>query len=384
MEVCTSRPRRLAGAGDLRRRRADAKHARAAVDGRQANQRETAGANGAVAALWAIRGAVIAGLSALLCAGLIVLLRPMLQRYALAKPNARSSHRVPTPQGGGIAVMTATLAASGFGLVTLGAPLTPSLATAFAAVIVMAGVGVADDIRPLAVAPRLLLQALAVAAVICALPNALRVVPVLPLSLERALLFVGGLWFVNLVNFMDGIDWMTVVEVIPVAGALVVFGGLGALSGDAVVVALALGGAMLGFAYFNRPAAKLFLGDVGSLPIGLLLGWLLVLLAGAGHLAAALLLPLYYLADATLTLLRRLSRGERIWQAHRTHYYQRATDRGFTVSEIVGRVFIVNLVLAALALATALVKSRLVDAAALACGAALVGLLLYSLTRKRH
>lgn len=335
-----------------------------------------------MAALWAMGGAAIAGLSALLCVGLIVLLHPMLQRYALAKPNARSSHRVPTPQGGGIAVMAATLAASGFGLVTFGAPFTPSLATAFTAVIVMAGVGVFDDIRPLAVAPRLLLQALAVAAVIYALPEALRVLPAWPLSLERALLFVGGLWFVNLVNFMDGIDWMTVVEVIPVAGALVVFGGLGALSPDAVVVALALGGAMLGFAYFNRPAAKLFLGDVGSLPIGLLLGWLLVRLAGAGYLTAALLLPLYYLADATLTLLQRLSRGERIWQAHRAHYYQRATDRGFTVSEIVGRVFIVNLVLAALALATVLAKSRLVDAAALACGAALVGLLLYSFTRK--
>jgi UDP-N-acetylmuramyl pentapeptide phosphotransferase/UDP-N-acetylglucosamine-1-phosphate transferase len=330
-----------------------------------------------------MRGAAIAGLSALVCVALIVLLRPMLQRYALAKPNARSSHRVPTPQGGGIAVMAATLAASGFGLVAFVAPFTPSLATAFAAAIVMAAVGVFDDVRPLAVAPRLLLQALAVAAVIYALPDTLRVLPAWPLSLERALLFVGGLWFVNLVNFMDGIDWMTVVEVVPVAGALVVFGGLGALSSDAVAVALALGGAMVGFAYFNRPAAKLFLGDVGSLPIGLLLGWLLVRLAGAGHLAAALLLPLYYLADATLTLLQRLSRGERIWQAHRTHYYQRATDRGFAVGEIVGLVLIVNLVLAALALATVLVKSRLVDGAALACGAALVGLLLYGFTRKR-
>jgi len=115
-----------------------------------------------------------------------------------------------------------------------------------------------------------------------------------------------------------------------------------------------------------------------------LVGWLLVLLAGAGHLAAALLLPLYYLADATLTLLRRLSSGERIWQAHRTHYYQRATDRGFTVTEIVARVFVVNLVLAALALITVPAGSRLVDAAAFACGAALVALLLYSFTRKRR
>ena len=332
--------------------------------------------------MWAMRGAAISGLSALVCVGLIVLLHPVLQRYALAKPNARSSHRVPTPQGGGIAVIAATLAASGVGLVSFGAPLTASLTAAFAAVIVMACVGVADDVRPLAVAPRLLLQALAVTAVVYALPNELRVVPVLPLWFERALLFVGGLWFVNLVNFMDGIDWMTVVEVIPIAAALAVFGAAAALPPEAVVVALALGGAMLGFAYFNRPAAKLFLGDVGSLPIGLLVGWLLVLLAGAGHLAAALLLPLYYLADATLTLLRRLSSGERVWQAHRTHYYQRATDRGFTVTEIVARVFVVNLVLAGLALITVLAGSRIAGAAAFACGAVLVALLLYSFTRK--
>ncbi len=334
--------------------------------------------------MWAMRGAAIVGLSALVCVGLIVVLHPLLQRYALAKPNARSSHRVPTPQGGGIAVIAATLTASAVGLVIFGAPLTAPLVTALAAVIVMAGLGVADDVRPLGVTPRLLLQALAVAAVIYALPNELRVVPILPFWLERGLLFVGGLWFVNLVNFMDGIDWMTVVEVIPIAAALATLGAVAALPPEAVVVALALGGAMLGFAYFNRPAAKLFLGDVGSLPIGLLVGWLLVLLAGAGHLAAALLLPLYYLADATLTLLRRLSSGERVWQAHRTHYYQRATDRGFTVTEIVARVFVVNLVLAGLALISVLAGSRIADAAAFACGATLVAALLYGFTRKRR
>ena len=366
--------------GALRRGRADAKHGTAAADTESA---VGTGSERAVAAMWAIRGAAIIGLSAIVCVGLIVILRPMLRRYALAKPNARSSHRVPTPQGGGIAVIAATLAASGVGLIAFGAPLTASLATAFAGVIVMACVGVADDVRPLAVAPRLLLQTLAVVAVIYALPSEVRVLPIVPLWLERALLFVGGLWFVNLVNFMDGIDWMTVVEVIPIAAALAVLGALAAVPSEAVVVALALGGAVAGFAYFNRPAAKLFLGDVGSLPIGLLVGWLLVLLAGAGHLAAALLLPLYYLADATLTLLRRLSSGERVWQAHRTHYYQRATDRGFTVTEIVARVFIVNLVLAGLALITVLAGSHLVDTAAFACGAVLVAALLYSFTRKR-
>src|SRR5579884_1901168 len=127
----------------------------------------------------AIRGVAVIGLSALICVGLIVVMHPVLQRYALAKPNARSSHRVPTPQGGGIAVIAATLAASGVGLVSFGAPMTASLCTAFAAAIVMGCVGVADDVRPLAVTPRLLLQALAVAVVIYALPHELRVAPML-------------------------------------------------------------------------------------------------------------------------------------------------------------------------------------------------------------
>jgi UDP-N-acetylmuramyl pentapeptide phosphotransferase/UDP-N-acetylglucosamine-1-phosphate transferase len=335
------------------------------------------------AAFWALRGGAVAVFAAFVCAALIVILQPLLRRYALAKPNARSSHRQPTPQGGGIAVLAATIAASAFGLFSLGASLATPLVVAFAAAIVMAGVGAADDIRPLAVAPRLALQALAVAAVIYALPEQLRTAPFLPWWIERLALFLGGLWFVNLVNFMDGIDWMTVAEIVPITAALVALGSLGALSLDGIAVSLALGGAMLGFAYFNRPTARLFLGDVGSLPIGLLTGWLLVLLAGAGQFTAALLLPLYYLADATVTLVRRLSRGERVWQAHRTHYYQRATDRGYSVTEIVARVFAVNLVLAALALATAVADSRIVDAAALFCGAALVGWLLYAFTRRR-
>src|SRR5262249_24890955 len=176
------------------------------------------------------------------------------------------------------------------------------LAWVLGAAALIAAVGAADDVRPMPVLPRLLLQALAVAIVIAALPPGLRVAPPLPWALERALLALAALWFVNLANFMDRIDWMTVAETVPVAGGLVVAGWLGALPSAGVVAALALLGAMIGFAPFNRPVARLFLGDVGSLPIGLLLAWLLILLALNGHVAAALLLPLYYLAAATLTL----------------------------------------------------------------------------------
>ena len=189
-----------------------------------------------------------------------------------------------------------------------------------------------------------------------------------------------AVWFVNLVNFMDGIDWITVVEVVPITAALVVFGLTGALPPAATFVAMALCGGMIGFAPFNRPVARLFLGDVGSLPIGLLLTWLLILLAGSGHLAAALLLPLYYLADSTITLLCRLAKGEPVMAAHRSHFYQRALDNGFSVTEVVARVFVVNLALIGLAAATVLSAAPVLHAVAIAAGCVIVGLLLVQMT----
>src|SRR5262249_61529447 len=83
----------------------------------------------------------------------------------------------------------------------------------------------------------------------------------------------------DLVNFMDGIDWMTVAEVVPVTAALWIASWFGALTPVDAALAIAVAGAMLGFAPFNRPVARLFLGDVGSLPLGLLLFWLLLRLA---------------------------------------------------------------------------------------------------------
>ena len=164
---------------------------------------------------------------------------------------------------------------------------------------------------------------------------------------------------------------------------LALFGTLGALPPEAVVVAVALCGGLIGFAPFNQPVARIFLGDVGSLPIGLLAGGLLMALACNGHLVAALILPLYYLADATITLLRRMARGEPFWQAHRTHFYQRATDRGLTVPAIVARVFAVNLALVAIAVTTIVWPGFQVGAAALAAATALVAWLLHDLARGR-
>jgi UDP-N-acetylmuramyl pentapeptide phosphotransferase/UDP-N-acetylglucosamine-1-phosphate transferase len=323
-------------------------------------------------------GAIV--LAALLSACIVWAIRPLLLRHALAKPNARSSHRVPIPQGAGIAVTIATLLIAGVVGGSIGAGV-PTLVLGATALIAL--VGFADDLRNIPVIPRLILQGLSVGAVLAGGSDELRIIPACPFWLERAVLFLAGLWFVNLVNFMDGLDWMTVAEVVPVTAALVVLGACGELTPSTMIVAAALGGATLGFAPFNRPVAKIFLGDVGSLPIGLLLGWCLLQLAYRQDLTAALLLPLYYLADATVTLLRRLAKREKVWAAHRSHFYQRATDNGFSVSRVVGEVFALNVALAALAIASIMTASPLIRIALLLFGGLAVVLVMLRFSRPR-
>jgi len=319
----------------------------------------------------------------LLTALLIIIMRPLMRRYAMARPNARSSHRKPTPQGGGFGVVAVTLALTVVAVaILLGSDAVLALVPVLAATLLLTVIGAIDDIFVIQVWPRLFWQAVAAAIVTVLLPANLHIFPQLPLWAERLLLVLAGIWFVNLVNFMDGIDWMTVAEFVPVVAALTVFGLLGFLPLHATLLAFALVGSMLGFAPFNRPVAKLFLGDIGSLPLGLLLGWLLVQLAGTGNVVAALILPLYYLADTTITLLRRLAAGEHIMQAHRSHFYQRACSNGFSVMQVVIRTFALNVTLSLLAFAT-LATAGTMSLALLALGAFLVGGQLYIFAKRR-
>jgi UDP-N-acetylmuramyl pentapeptide phosphotransferase/UDP-N-acetylglucosamine-1-phosphate transferase len=322
-------------------------------------------------------------LAAMFSACMTWAVRPLLLRYALANPNARSSHRIPTPQGAGIAVIAATLVVAGAIIACAGSTDLNIPTVVFGATLFIALVGAADDIKPIPVIPRLILQTLAVGTILSATSGDLRIIPACPFWIERGLLLLAGLWFVNLVNFMDGLDWMTVAEVVPITSALVLLGVFGELPVSATIVAAALGGAIIGFAPFNRPLAKVFLGDVGSLPVGLLLGWCLLELAFRQHMAAAVLLPLYYLADATVTLLRRLVKREPVWAAHRSHFYQRATENGFTVLRVVSEVFALNIVLAALAILSISVDSVVDSILSLLTGAIAVALVLHRFSQRR-
>ena len=233
----------------------------------------------------------------------------LIKRLTLDLPNDRSSHTRPTPRGGGLGVVPAILA-----VWLLFTPFRPW--DLLVGAVALMGLSWIDDRRGLPPLTRLLMQLAAVAWFMAGQP--LDLLPALGLGFVL-------LWFVNLYNFMDGIDGITAVETASLGTGIAVVTILSGSSPEVLIPAMALVGASLGFLVWNWHPAKVFLGDSGSVPLGLLTGGLLIILAVHGQWAAALILPAYYLADASLTLGRRLLNGEKIWQAHRKHFYQRAT-----------------------------------------------------------
>ena len=175
----------------------------------------------------------------------------------------------------------------------------------------------------------------------------------LPPLLDRLAAGLVWLWFVNLFNFMDGIDGITGVEAASIGLGLFLVALVFAETSPAVLFPLLLGAASLGFLAWNWPPSRLFLGDVGSVPLGYLIGWLLLLWAAEGQWAATLILPLYYFADATITLVRRALGGAKVWQAHREHFYQRAVQGGASHARVSLGVLACNLLLIACALVAA-------------------------------
>lgn len=268
---------------------------------------------------------VVVGLVSLL--GTAWLCRFLRQRGMIDTPNARSSHQVPTPRGGGIAPMGALF----LGLVVLSllgrVALTSMFYVAWALVI---GVGFFDDKLNLSARIRMTVHlAAAVLVVIDAGPLAFIPLPE-PMYRPCAYLaypitFVWLVGVLNLYNFLDGIDGF--------AGTQAVWVGLGvAIFFGEPLVGICIVAAALGFLAHNWHPAKIFMGDVGSASFGFFFASLPFYLQ-PGTVAEAVfvmaMLLWFFLADGTFTILRRLSRGEKIWQAHRSHLYQRLTIAGW-------------------------------------------------------
>ncbi|MGR0188217.1 MraY family glycosyltransferase [Azospirillum aestuarii] len=297
------------------------------------------------------------------------------RKAILDHPNDRSSHSIPTPRGGGWGVMLTLLPVWTLIAMTADDPLRalPILAGTLA----LMAVSWMDDRRGLGPAPRFLAQIAAVVAGLSALPgDGLVFQGLLPFWADRLVAAVGWLWFVNLFNFMDGIDGLAGSEAASIGAGLALVAALGALDPALALYGLAAAGAALGFLVWNWHPAKLFMGDVGSVPLGFTLGWLLLVLAASGLWVAALLIPAYFLADATVTLLRRLAEGKKVWQAHREHFYQKATQRGRNHAQVVRLVLALNATLLLLAVASLALGWTVLPA-----GAAAVVLLLALLAR---
>ncbi len=295
-------------------------------------------------------------------------------RQILDRPNERSAHTTPTPRGGGIAILAVLLPAW--------ALIEPALWPLLGAGVILGAVGWWDDLKGLAPWPRLIVQGLAVGLGLWQLGPVTQ--GLLPAPLDLALAGIAWLWFVNLFNFMDGIDGIAGVEAVSIGLGLAVIGLWFANFGDLAALAIALVGAALGFLYWNWHPAKLFLGDVGSQSLGYLIGFLLLRTAAQGAWAAALILPLYFLVDASWTLLRRALAGENIMAAHAQHVYQQAVRRGRQQGQVAGAVLIANMALIAFALGAEMGERPVSLAGAALTVLVLVRRLLNPLTAERN
>jgi UDP-N-acetylmuramyl pentapeptide phosphotransferase/UDP-N-acetylglucosamine-1-phosphate transferase len=292
--------------------------------------------------LWLTAAFATGLLSCVATRALIPILRG---REILDYPNERSSHRLPTPRGGGIALIGSALLV--WAALARQGLLPPNVSCVMLGGLLLAIVSWLDDLRGVSPVIRLLAQGAAVAVGTLAVPE-LQGSPAAWLAHAGYWVAIGLLWvwWINLFNFMDGIDGLAGSEAAAIGGGLLLFAGLGAgADADLALLAAVLTGAAVGFLAWNWSPARIFLGDVGSAPLGYLLGFLLLSFAARGHWKIALILPLYFLADATITLARRLLRGERVWQAHRDHYYQRAVRNGLNHAAVVKRVIAADLLL---------------------------------------
>lgn len=257
---------------------------------------------------------------------------PASRFHILDHPNERSLHARSTPRSGGLAILIAIIVS--VATVSLFHPL-QELATITASVFMVAGVSFLDDRYSISPGYRIVAHTLA-AAVILYGGFYLQKLEVLGISWQwsyvvgAAVSVLYTVWMINLYNFMDGMDGF--------AGGMAVFGfGTLAVMGwmashDAFfIISLIVAAASAGFLVFNFPPARIFMGDVGSSTLGLLAATLSLwgVKDGVFPFWIALLVFSPFIVDATVTLLRRIWRREKIWQAHKTHYYQKLVQAGW-------------------------------------------------------
>jgi UDP-N-acetylmuramyl pentapeptide phosphotransferase/UDP-N-acetylglucosamine-1-phosphate transferase len=310
------------------------------------------------------------------------------RREMLDHPNERSSHSSPTPRGGGLAILAIALPLVGVihWLHLPGVMIIPVFMGLAAGLALLPWI---DDLNGLPVVLRLVAHLLAAAVMMTLMPTNLFVFQgLLPLWLDRAVAVLVWVWFINLYNFMDGIDGLAGAETIAVCIGLftIVLIVGGPVGPGAVALAqstLVIAAAAAGFLVLNWHPARVFMGDVGAITLGYVLGWFLLTLATWGYWVAALILPAYFLADASITITRRMLSGEPIWRPHAKHCYQRAVQRGMSHVRVVRFVSGGNCCLMVLAITSTQVTNWWGDMLCLTGAATIVAWMLFWLTRAK-
>ncbi|WP_179188637.1 MraY family glycosyltransferase [Kiloniella majae] len=210
-----------------------------------------------------------------------------------------------------------------------------------------------DDLKNLSPKSRLLIQTIVVCISLWGITRdgqLIKLFPeIIPQWLDYLFIALSWIWFINLYNFMDGIDGITGVETSTITLGLVLTAFYYSWQPDALYLPLFVLAATLGFLIWNWEPAAIFLGDVGSIPLGYILGWFMIFLITKGMWAAAFILPLYYLCDATLTLAKRAVRKQRVWEAHKEHCYQIGVQNGLSHKVVSLIILACNMALIALA-----------------------------------
>jgi Fuc2NAc and GlcNAc transferase len=306
----------------------------------------------------------------LACAVLTGLVRRhAMQQGILDIPNARSSHTQPTPRGGGVAIAGVILVTVVLSGLLEWVPSGTAIGFVLGGVLI-AAIGYYDDRKGLSARVRIAVHLLAATLAVGALlhfGDGARPLPLLPGALAFALFIIGVVWSTNLFNFMDGIDGIAGSQAafVSLASAALVSLAHGT-SSPWLILPVVTGGACVGFLVWNWPPAKIFMGDAGSGFLGFWLACMALALDSIGLLSiwTSTILGSLFIADATVTLLRRAVRGERWYEAHRSHAYQVLARRWNSHLGVTGLVCCVNLFLVLpLAVASVLVPNFAVEIA---------------------
>ncbi len=258
----------------------------------------------------------------------------------LDRPNARSNHKNPTPRGGGLAVIFAIL----IPMMIADVPIYIAIS-----ILLLAAIALLDDLLGVPVFIRFAVQIIAVSIPLAFVPDHL-LSPLIPPLLEKIMLGIAWVWMINLFNFMDGIDGISAAELTSVGlGATFIMVFINLFPSSIANYGMIVAASACGFWWWNKHPARIFLGDVGSIPLGFILGYLLLTLLLQGYWVAAMILPAYYVSDSSVTLFKRLYRKQKIWQAHSEHYYQKAARKGWKHNIIVRYIVGLNMLLGFLA-----------------------------------